>query len=806
MTGWLQDFHYALRQLRKAPGFTFTALLTLAMAIGANAVVFGVLNGMILRPLHVPDPQSLYSIDRARESNLSESYPDYIDLKERNHSFDDLAAYAIPQVALDTGHGPVATWGLETTGNYFDVLGIHPWLGRFFHAADEHGPNSAPYLVLGYAYWHAQFQGDPGVVGRVVQINQHPFTIIGVAPPAFRGTLVIYSPNFYVPVVNHEQVDGTNDLNDRGSRDLLQIMGHLKPGVTRGQAADDLNGIAAWLAKTYPREDTRARLSLTRPGLLGNAFSRPIEAFMGGLMALATLILLAACANLGSLFAARAADRSREVALRLALGSSRRRILRGLFTEAVLVALGGGALGFWVSSALLRRLADWQPFGNFPMHTPVTPDARVDCLALLLTLVSGLLFWAVPVGQVLRTNPYEVVKAGLGMRSGKRISAREALLVAQIAICAVLITSSLTSVRGLMRALHGNFGFDPSKAVLVDLRMAGLSGDQPGTQARRMLDAAEAIPGVEAAALTDALLLSDTSATNIFSDATTDLRASHAAAAPYAYHVSPAYLQAEGIPLLAGRNLTKHDDQNAPRVAIVNRELARELFGAKAAAIGSHFKLPDGSRVEVVGIAQDGKYASMSEAPHGAMFLPLAQWTSGIGWMVVRSRRDPQALGGAIRDALHQVDPSLPVSIEKRTDEMVTVLFGPKMATLALGVLGAMGALLSISGIFGMAAYSVSRRLRELGIRMALGAQRREVLESAVGRAVRLLAFGSAAGLLLGMLASRVLSAVVYQATPRDPLVLAGAVLAMGLVGVVASWIPAQRALSIDPAMLLREE
>ena len=307
---------------------------------------------------------------------------------------------------------PSLVWGVEASGNYFDALRIQPYLGRFFHASDEHGPNSAPYIVLSYAYWHSHFHDDRGVVGRIVQLNKHPFTILGVAPPEFRGTIVFVSPNFFVPMVNHEQVDGANDLNDRGSRWVFMVMGHLKAGVTPAQATADLNSIGSYLEKTYPKDERQAGFLLARPGLFGDQFGPPVQAFLAGLMLLAGLILLAACANLGSLFAARAADRSREVALRLALGSSRRRILRGLFTEAVLISLVGGAVGLWGSVVLLRWLSVWQPFGNFPMHTPVNPDATVYGLALLLSLVSGLLFGAVPVSQVLRTNPYEVVKSG----------------------------------------------------------------------------------------------------------------------------------------------------------------------------------------------------------------------------------------------------------------------------------------------------------------------------------------------------------------------------------------------------------
>jgi predicted permease len=804
----LQDLRFVLRQLRKSPGFTIVAVLTLALAIGANAVVFSVMNGLILRPLNVPQAQSLYSIERASDNDTSQSYPDYLDLHNRNHSFDGLAAYTMAEVALNTGEGPSRVWSVEASGNYFDVLGIHPYLGRFFHGSDERGANSAPYIVLSYAYWHSHFHDDRGVVGRTVQLNKHPFTILGVAPPGFRGTLVFVSPNFFVPMVNQEQIEGWNGLNDRGSRGLIMAMGHLKAGVTPAQAAADLNSIGSYLEKTYPKDERQMSFLLARPGLLGDQFSRPFQAFLSGLMLLAGLILLAACANLGSLFAARAADRSREVALRLALGSSRRRILRGLFTEAMLISLAGGAVGLWASVSLLRWLSVWQPFGNFPVHTPVNPDATVYGLALLLSLVSGFLFGAVPISQVLRTNPYEVVKSGLAARVGRRITARDVLLAVQIAICAVLITSSMVAVRGLARSLHDHFGFEPRNAMLVgaDLHMAGYTADRLPPMQKRMIDAVATIPGVESVGLTDALLLNDANPSNVFTDRTTDLRPSNAAASAFMYHISPEYLQAEGTTLLAGRAFTWHDDKDSPRVAVVNREFASKIFGSVKSAMGGHYKMPDGTRIQVVGVAEDGKYASLTEDPHAAMFLSILQWPSGAAWLVVRSSRDAPQLGAAIRGTLHEVDAALPVEIETRYDEMATVLFPPQMATVSLGVMGLMGAMLSITGIFGMAAYSVSKRLRELGIRVALGAQRKQVLQAALGRAFKLLAWGSAAGLLLGILASRVLAFVVYQATPRDPLVLAGVVLAMSLLGLLATWIPARRALSVDPMILLREE
>jgi predicted permease len=809
MITWLQDLRYALRQLRKSTGFTVAAVLTLAMAIGANAVVFSVLNGVILRPLNVPQPESLYLLESAGDKNMAESYPDYLDFRDRNHSFDGLAAFGIGQVAINTGEGPSVEWNVEASCNYFDALHIQPYLGRFFHDSDDHGPNSAPYMVLSYDYWHSHFHDDRGVVGRVVQLNEHPFTIIGVAPPKFRGTIVFFSPNFWLPIVNHKQIDGATDMNDRGSRWLFMSIGHLKPGVTLAAAVADLNAIGSYLVKTYPKDERAGRFALARPNLLGDQFAPGVQAFIAALMLLAALILLAACANLGSLFSARASDRAREIAMRLALGSSRTRILRALFTEAVMISLAGGAIGMWASVAFLRWLSQWQPFGNFPLHTPVNPDASVYALALLLSLLSGFLIGAVPVRQVLRTNAYQVIKVGSSAAAGYKITARDLLLAVQIALCAVLITSSLVAVRGLTNAMHGDFGFDPHNSMLIgaDLHMAGYGSDRVPAMQKRIVEAIAAIPGVESVGLTDALLLNDQSTSSIYRDQMTDLRPANAALGDvYTYHVSPEYLHAEGTTLVSGRSFTWHDDKDSPRVGIVNKEFASRIFGSVQNAIGSYYKLPDGTRVQVIGVAQNGKYGKLTEAPQPAMFLPILQYSASSAWLVVRSSRNREQLGAAVRSTVHLIDTGLPVAIETRLDEIGAELFPPQVASVALGVLGGMGAMLAITGIFGMAAYSVSKRLRELGVRVALGAQRMQIAKAALGRAFKLLAFGSAVGLIFGLLASRVLSDIVYQATPRDPVVLAGVVLAMAMLGLVATWIPARRALSVDPMILLREE
>jgi predicted permease len=613
----------------------------------------------------------------------------------------------------------------------------------------------------------------------------------------------------FVPMVNEQQVDGSSVLNSRGARWVFMVMGHLKPGVSQAQAVADLNSVGSYLEKTYPKDDGRVNFLLARPSLYGDYLGRPLKAFFGGLMLLAGLILLAACANLGSLFAARAADRAREVALRLALGSTRRRILRQLFTEAVLISIIGGGVGLWASMILLHGLNAWQPMPQYPINVPVLADPKVYWVALLLSLASGFLFGAVPVGQVLRASPYEVVKAGSSGVVGRRISVRDVLLVLQIAICAVLVTASFVAVRGLARTLHSKLGFEPQHAMLVDmnLSMAGYSGDKAAILQKRMIDALAAIPGVQHVGLVDVPPLHESwSPINVYTDKTTDLRPGNAAAEAIRYIITPEYFRAAGTGLLMGRAFTAHDDQKAPRVAVINQEFARRIFGSASNAMNGYFKMPDGTRVQVVGIVEDGKYTKITEIPHPAVFLAIAQWPTAQIFLVVRSEREPQQLAAAIKSALHELDPGLPFNIMTWEQKMSGAVFGPRMVTLSLGVLGVLGAMLAITGIFGMAAYTVSKRLKELGIRIALGARREEVLRAALGRPFRLLAIGSLAGLLLGILASRVLAFIVYVGTPGDPLVLAGAVVAMGLLGLVATWIPAQRALNVDPLRLLREE
>jgi predicted permease len=663
--------------------------------------------------------------------------------------------------------------------------------------------------VLADDYWRSHFGADRGVIGRMVELNKHPFTVIGVAPRGFRGTELFFTPAFFVPILEQPILEGSDDLQYRGDHSPW-VVGRLKPGVTPAQATADLNGIGNWLSKTYPGDDEGIQFTLARPGLMGDMLGGPARAFMAGLMLLAGLILLAACANLGSLFAARAADRAKEIALRLALGSRRALILRQLLTEAVLISIAGGAIGVAGAVVILHALSAWQPIPSVPINVPVNPDLRTYLVALAMALVSGLLFGMVPVRQVLRADPWQIIRTGMADSTMRRFTLRDLLLIAQIAICAVLITSSLVAVRGLARSLNSNYGFHPQNAILVDtdLQMAGYSNDTYAQMQRRMLDAIRAIPGVSAAGYINQVPLGlGGSDSYVYTDTTTDFRPTNEAADAMNYNISPGYLDAAQTHLITGRNLTFDDKKDAPIAALVNRTFAIKVFGSVQKAIGGHFKFWGGSqRAEVVGVVEDGKYRTLTEDQQPAMYFSFLQHQDSGTWLVVRSQRDPAEMTAAIERTLHGLDSSMPIEISTWTQEMDSALFAARVASVALGALGLLGAMLAITGVFGMASYVVSKRLRELGIRIALGAGRREVLGASIGRAFRLLAVGSVAGIGLGLLATRVLSSIVYQATPKDPFVLGGVTATMLVLGLIASWIPARRALAVDPLILLRDE
>ena len=808
LEGLGRDIRYAFRQLGRSPGFALTAIVTLALGIGANVVVFGVLNAIILRPLNLTVAGRLFEVVQRRSGDDNQSYPDFVDYRTRNTTFSDMAAYRIGQAGLSAGGSAQEAWEFEVTGNYFDVLGVKPEIGRFFHTSDEHGPDSAPYVVLSDSFWRSRFNADPHVIGTAVDLNKHPFTIIGVAPLTFHGTELFFWPEFWTPMVNEVQIEGYNFLNSRTNHGLF-VLGVLKPGVTPRQATDDLNNVASQLAREYPASDDRMGARLTKPGLGGDTLSGPMRAFLGGVMVLAILVLLAACTNLAGVFAARSADRTRELAIRLSIGSTRWRILRQLLTEAVLVSVLAGMAGTMMAVLLMRTLSRWQPLAEFPVRVSVVPDAGVFAIALLLSLASGILPGLLTARQVWLADPMQAIKSGsLTPRLLHRLRFRDLLLGTQIMLCALLVITSLVALRGMTRALRAPLGFRPRGVVLAeaDLRMAGYSNDSALLLQRRMINDASRIPGVTAAGTINVTPLKgmcDISA--VYHEGTTDMRISNSAMTACSFSISPGFLKAAETRLLAGRDFTWDDNAKSPKVAIINQTFARSMFG-NSPAVGSHFLERDKTLYQIVGVVEDGKYQTLTEDPTAAIFVPNAQNADLETTLVVRSQLPSSDVVPALNRALTSIDSSQPFTIRSWPDSLALVLFPARVATATLGVMGLLAVMLAISGIFGMAAYTVSKRLRELGIRVALGAHRGQLMRAALGRPLIVLISGSVAGLVLGVLASRLLANLVYGATPRDPLVLVGALLAMTLIGLIAIWIPARRALGVNPAQLLRDE
>src|ERR1700733_9972714 len=551
----LADIRFTLRKLRHSPGFALTAIFTPALGIGANVVTFSVLNGILLRPIDVPHPGNLFQVAGGENHGDSQSYPDYLDYQNRNQSFAGLLAYKVLSVGLGIDKSVSSSWGNAASGNYFDVLGLQPALGHFFHASDEHGRGSAPYIVLSYDFWQRRFAASPQALGKIITLNQHPFTVIGVAPQNFHGTDYFFWPDYWIPAVNAEQVTGWDDFDWRRHRGFT-LLGRLKPGITEQQATANMDAIARRMAKQYP-DDEGLTLTVHKPGPAGNS-NDPTKKAVLGMTLLAVLVLLAACANLAGIFAARAADRSTELAVRLAIGPSRWAVARQLLTEAVLVSFIGGIVGTFLARILLGPLSHWRP-GDFPAHYLIAPDLRVYLVAIALSITSGIVFGILPAWQIRNTDVVQAIKSNyVSAGSFRRFAMRDALLLIQVAVCTLLVSSALVAVRAMVQRLHAPLGIEPHGVTLaqVDLKVAGVPDAQSRIVQRRLLDAAAAIPGVTAAATSDYVPFLGASGWSVYSWDTTDFLPSHVAFDAINYSVSPGYFQVAGTRLLYGRDFT----------------------------------------------------------------------------------------------------------------------------------------------------------------------------------------------------------------------------------------------------------
>jgi predicted permease len=809
MSGIRQDVAYALRQMRRSPGFAVTAIVTLALGIAANVIVFGVLQAMILRSLDVPRGDRVMTLSLSASAFPFIAYPEVRDVRDGNTVFSAVAAFGIPNLAVEANGVTRPVWGYEVSGEYFEVVAIQPFLGRLLQRADDDHPGGSQAAVLSWPAWKSQYGADPNIVGKPIRINKHPYTIVGVTPEGFYGTEKFLRPDIFVPLANEASLEGVNWLEQRRAKPVFSVV-RLKDGVTLPRAQAELDAVAARVRREYPADEEGLGYKLARPGLVGDTLGGPARGFLAGLMGVAGIVLLAACANLGGLFAARTADRTREIAIRMAIGSSRWRINRQILVEALMISILGGACACGLAWLALTGLTDWHPPGDYPMKFNVLPQPSLLLIALPISVLAGVLFGMMPLRRIFKTDPNDAMKSGPGQSfAGRRWALRDLLLAAQIALCCVTVTAAFVSLRGLGKALTMDLGFKPRNAVLTkfDLSPAGYSSEAADHFQRRLLERVSRLPGVQAAGYANTTpLKGDHSGTDIFSQQTTDFRPSSKAFSAYFFEVSPGYFAAAGTALLEGRDVSFADAPKTPAVAVVNREFARLLFHS-GDAVGRHFKNRSGVTIQIVGIVADGKYLSISEEPKAAAFFPISQRASTLTALIVRPRGDAAEMAATLRKVVRDLDPTIPIRESSPWDSQLAMSFFPsQVATVALGLFGAFGLLLSIAGAFGLASYTVSKRLRELSIRVALGAEAKQILSAALGRMLILLGSGSAAGIVLGAAASRLLSAIVYHASAQDPFVLAAVALTMLLTGSLSVAGPVRRALRIDPAKLLREQ
>ncbi len=807
-----QNLTVSLRRLRRSPGFTIAAIVTLALGIGANTTIFTAVNAVIFRPLPVERPNELVflNLHAGKNEYPTQSYPNYLDFRDRNNVLSGLISYRIVPVSFSRSGGTNARlWGYLVTGNYFDVLGVSALRGRILHPEDDRKRGGHPVAVISYAAWQRRLAGDPDAIGKTVKLNGLDYTIVGVMPQGFTGTETIYTPEIWVPMAMQLQIEPGNDWIDERRSANTFVLGRLKPGVTKPQAEAALNAIAVELGREYPQANEGIRIVLSPPGLIGTYARGAILGFATVLMGVAGMVLLITCVNLASLLLARASDRRKETAIRLALGASRGQLVRQLLTESVVLSVAGGAAGLLLATWLSSLFAAWRPPVDIPVFPVLHADTRVMVFAAVASLLTGLLFGLAPALQSTRASLSSALKSEALIEKLRRFHLRDALVAAQVALSVVLLIGSVLVVRSLQHALSLNLGFEPRHAASVafDLALQGYQESRALAFERRLLDNVRGLAGVESAGMIDGLPL--TLAINnstIFIEGKPIPRAADVPSAAI-YRVSPGYLHTVRTKLLAGRDFDERDEQG-PRRAIVNQTFARQLLPGED-PLGKRFRFGATSQDwnEIVGVVEDGKYRSLGEQPMPTVFRPLLRSAGLQTELVARSSMPEAELVGLLRRAVHELDPALPIyEAASLTDRLGLALFPARIAAIVLSAFGFLAVLLASTGVYGIMAYAVSRRTREIGIRMALGAAPFQVLRVVLGHTAILLVIGAAAGVGLALSAGRFFSLILYGVSATDPTTYALAIALIALVALAACWFPARRAISIDPVTALRTE
>jgi predicted permease len=820
METFRQDLRYAFRMLLNSPGFTLIAMLALGLGIGANTAIFSVFNGILWRPLPVKDSQQLVilvSKPHAIDFPLQLSYPDFKDYRELKPVFSDLAAYVPNPVNFGAEGRPERAWAEMVSGNYFSMLGLEAARGRTFASDEGWIPGKDPLMVLSYKYWQKRFGGSPAIIGQTVQVNNHAFTIIGVAPESWRGAYYFLEPDFYLPLTTLGTIDPTQaDTLDLRTATFLRVLGRLQHGVTAAQAMAAAEPLDRRLAQEFPEAHNSTSLLVLpelkarpEPGLT-NFMSAAALVFM----LLVGLVLLIACANVANLILARANGRRKEFATRTALGATRGRMMRQLLTETVLLSAFGGILGLvfarWAALALMSvHIPTDIPLRLFDLRM----DWRIFGFSFLAALMTGMIAGLLPSIQAPPTDLADTLKAGgrSGGASTGHHRFRNALVVAQVSVCLLLLACAGFFMRSLQNSAQVDMGFrvDHTLMMTMDLGLQGYSEERGQQFYKQLSERVRCIPGVRDAAIGGYIPMGyDNSLVNIFPEGQVIADKTKTESA-FDDEVQPNYFHTAGTPVIQGREFTEADSATGPKVAIVNEAFAKKIWPGEN-SVGKSFRTKkDGPPIQVVGVTRTGKYLFLYETPQLFVYLPLAQSYLAGANLFVYTESDPQQLVGAVRDQISQLDASLPVFGVNTMDAHVKYgkpLLPARLSAMLVGAFGLLGLVLASVGVYGVVSYSVSQRTQEIGIRTALGAQRSNVLAMVLKQGMSMALIGTVVGIVLSFLLFRGLSSVLYGVKSTDFVTL-GAVSAILLaVAFAASYVPALRATRVDPVVALREQ
>jgi predicted permease len=809
-----QDLRFGFRRLIKTPGFALIAILSLALGIGANTAIFSLVNMILFRPLPVADPQEVVSVSAVGKNGemAAFSYPNYLDFRDRNEVLSGLLVSRIAYMSLSRNGNNERVWGNLVSGNYFDLLGVKPALGRTFLPEDDKTRLSHPVVVISHSLWQTRFGGDPSVVDSDVLINGRKFKVIGVAPAGFKGTEVVYTPEVYAPFAMQKWIEPESNYLDKRDESNMFAVGRLKPGVSAAQAEASLNLLAAQLAKDFPNENEGLRIQVVPPGFILPQLRNEMLSVSAALMGLVALVLLIACTNLANLLLARATERGREIAIRLSIGAGRARIVRQLLTESVMLAVAGGLVGMALAQWIIDSIMALKPPIAIPLTLELHVDWRVLVFSMIVSVITGILFGLIPALQATKPDLIPALKDAASQSGVRRSLLRSGLVVAQVAVSLLLLIAAGLTLRALQRLRAMNPGFNPENALMMnfDLSMQGYEADAGAQLRKQLLNRVESLPGAKSASITDFMPLSmNYSGTSILIEGRPQERGVNTPQAMQA-RVGLKYFETIGAPLVAGRDLTEQDQEEKTRSAVVNETFARKFFpGANPIenALGKQFRTsPEGQPWQIAGVARDGKYFTIGEDPQAFVWFPICKQLA-YNYLLVRTSAKPETVIGAIRGEFRNLDPNLPVTdVKTLTEHMSLSLFPARAFAALLSAFGLLALALAAIGLFGVMSYAVSQRTREIGVRMALGAGAKDIFKLVIGRGLLLTSIGVGVGLALALVGTRLLSSLLYSVSAIDPLAFVGVTLLLVAVAFLACFFPARRAMKTDPMVALRYE